>query len=300
MGECDMINYVLTCCSTADMPNNYFKIRNIPFVCFHYILDGQEYLDDLGETISFEEFYSRIAAGSMPTTSQVNVGQYIDFFDPFLKEGKDILHISFSSGLSGAYNSANIAREQLLSIYPDRKILIIDSLGASSGYGLLTDMAADMRDNGKTLEEVYNWLQKNKLNLHHWFFSTDLTHYKRGGRISAASAVVGSLLNICPLLNMNYEGKLIPRKKIHGKIQVIKEIVRMMEIHAKDGINYSGKCIISNSACYDDARKVADLVEKRFPLLNGRVMINSVGTVIGSHTGPGTVALFFLGDKRED
>ncbi|WP_326906973.1 DegV family protein [Sedimentibacter sp. MB31-C6] len=295
-----MLNYVLTCCSTADMTYNYFKKRNIPFLCFHYILDGEDYLDDLGQTISFEEFYGRIAAGSMPTTSQVNVGQYMDFFEPFLKAGKDILHISFSSGLSGSYNSATIAKEELLSRYPDRKILIVDSLGASSGYGLLTDMAADMRDNGVVFEEVYDWLQENKLNVHHWFFSTDLSHYKRGGRISATSAAVGTLLGICPLLNMNYDGKLTPRKNIRSKNRVIKEIVHMMEIHAKDGIEYSGKCFISNSACYEDARKVADLVEERFPLLNGRVMINSVGTVIGSHTGPGTVALFFIGDKRED
>ncbi len=295
-----MLNYVLTCCSTADMTYNYFKKRNIPFLCFHYILDGEDYLDDLGQTISFEEFYSRIASGAMPTTSQVSVGQYIDFLEPFLKEGKDILHISFSSGLSGAYNSATIAREELLSRFPDRKILIVDSLGASSGYGLLTDLAADMRDTGVELEEVYDWLQENKLKVHHWFFSTDLSHYKRGGRISATSAAVGTLLGICPLLNMNYDGKLTPRKNIRSKNRVIKEIVHMMEIHAKDGIEYSGKCFISNSACYEDARKVADLVEERFPLLNGRVMINSVGTVIGSHTGPGTVALFFIGDKRED
>jgi len=295
-----MSNYVLTCCSTADMPYGYFKERDIPFVCFHYILDGEDYLDDLGQTISFEEFYGRIAAGSIPTTSQVTVGQYMEFFEPFLKSGKDILHISFSSGLSGAYNSATIAKEELLSKYPDRKILIVDSLSASSGYGLLLDMAADMRDNGGVLEEVYDWLQENKLNIHHWFFSTDLSHYKRGGRISAASAAVGTLLGICPLLNMSYDGKLTPRKKIRSKKHVIKEIVNMMEIHAKDGIDYSGKCFISNSACYEDARKVADLVEERFPLLNGRVMINSVGTVIGSHTGPGTVALFFVGDKRED
>ncbi|HBE77504.1 MAG TPA: DegV family protein [Firmicutes bacterium] len=295
-----MVNYVLTCCSTADLPLDYFQKRNIPFVCFHYILDGKEYPDDLGQTIPFEEFYGRIAAGAMPTTAQVNVGQFINFFEPFLKAGKDILHISFSSGLSGAYNSATLARAELLVRYPERKIMIVDSLGASSGYGLLVDMAADMRDNGATLEEVYHWVEQNKLAVHHWFFSSDLTHYKRGGRISATSAAVGELLNICPLLNMNDEGKLTPRKKIRGKKHVMEEIVNMMEVHARDGINYSGKCFISNSVCYDDARKVADLVEAKFPLLSGTVMINSVGTVIGSHTGPGTVALFFLGDKRED
>jgi DegV family protein with EDD domain len=282
------------------MPADYFKKRNIPYVCFHYFLDGKEYPDDLGQTIPFEEFYRRIAAGAMPTTSQVNVGQYIDFFGPFLKEGKDILHISFSSGLSGEYHSAMLAREELLSRYPDRKVVIVDSRGASSGYGLLLDMAADMRDQGVKLEEVDDWLEENKLNIHHWFFSTDLTHYKRGGRISATSAMVGSLLNICPLLNMNEAGKLIPRRKIRGKKHVIEEIAHMMEVHARYGINYSGKCFISHSTCYDDARKVADLVGKKFPLVKGPVMINSVGTVIGAHTGPGTVALFFLGDRRED
>ena len=294
------MDYVLTCCSTADMPYDYFISRKIPFVCFHYILDGQEYPDDLGRTIPFDEFYRRIAAGSMPTTSQVNVGQYIDFFEPFLQDGKDILHISFSSGLSGSYQSAMIAKEQLSSMYPDRNLYIVDSLAASSGYGLLTDLAADLRDQGASLQEVYQWLQENKRTVHHWFFSTDLTHLKRGGRISAASAVVGGLLNICPLLNMNHEGKLTPRKKVRGKKQVIKEMVHMMEIHAKDGRNYAGKCFISHSACFEDARQVADLIEERFPSLQGGVRINNVGAVIGSHTGPGTVALFFIGDKRED
>ncbi|ERI91120.1 EDD domain protein, DegV family [Clostridiales bacterium oral taxon 876 str. F0540] len=282
------------------MPYDYFEKRNIQYVCFHYVLDGKEYPDDLGQSMTFEEFYRRVAAGSMPTTSQVNVGQFIEFFEPFLKEGKDILHISFSSGLSGEYNSAGIAREELLSRYPDRKIIIIDSLGASSGYGLLMDMAADKRDNGANIEELQAWIEENKLNIHHWFFSTDLTHYKRGGRISATSAAVGTLLNMCPLLNMSYDGKLTPRRKIRGKKQVIAQIVNMMEMHAKDGIDYSGKCFISNSACYEDARKVADLIEEKFPYLSAPVMINSVGTVVGSHTGPGTVALFFVGDKRED
>ena len=193
-----------------------------------------------------------------------------------------------------------IAQADLKERYPDREIKIVDSLAASSGYGLLTDMAVDMRDEGKTLEEVYNWLQDNKLNVHHWFFSSDLSHYKRGGRISAASATIGGLLNICPLMNVSHEGKLIPRKKIRGKKQVIKEIVKMMEIHAKDGMDYSGKCFISNSDCYDDARVVADLIEERFPQLDGSVRINSIGTVVGSHTGPGTVALFFMGDERID
>lgn len=295
-----MNNYVLTCCSTADMSQDYFDKREIPYVSFHFSIDGKEYPDDLGKSISFEEFYNRIAKGSMPTTSQVSVGQYLEFFEPFLQEGKDILHISFSSGLSGSYNSANIAVSELQEKYPDRELTIVDSLAASSGYGLLLDMAADLRDEGKTANEIYKWLEENKLKLNHWFFSTDLTHFKRGGRISTASMVVGNLLNICPLMNVNNEGKLIPRKNIRSKKQVIKEIVRKMEEHSQDGLEYSGKCFISHANCYDDARKVADIIEEKFPSINGGVVINNVGTVVGSHTGPGTVALFFMGDMRLD
>lgn len=295
-----MSEYMLTCGSTADLPLDYLHKRNIPFVCFSFNIDGRDYPDDLGQSMPFEEFYRRIAAGALPTTSQVNTAQFIEFFEPILKEGKDILHICLSSGLSGTYSSALIARDQLLQDYPDRNIVIVDTLGASSGYGLLVDLVADMRDGGASLDEVQAWLEENKLNLHHWFFSTDLTHYKRGGRISAASATFGALLNICPLMNMNQEGKLIPRSKVRGKKQVIAEMVRKMENHALNGLAYSGKCFISHSACYEDARKVADLVEEKFPHLNGRVMINTIGAVIGAHTGPGTVALFFVGDSRKE
>lgn len=290
--------YMLTCCSTADMPLDYFQKRAIPFASFHYQIDGRQYLDDLGQSMSIEEFYARIAAGALPTTSQISVGEYINFFEPFLQSGKDILHISLSSGISGSYNSALIARNDLLQRYPERKILVVDSRGASSGFGLLVDMAADLRERGAEIEEVYAWAEQNRLTIHHWFFSSDLTHYRRGGRISAASAIAGTLLNICPLMNMNREGKLTPRTKIRGKKSVIAEMVRMMEVHAQNGTQYSGKCFISQSACFDDARRVADLIEERFPRLNAPVMINNIGTGVGAHTGPGTVALFFVGDPR--
>ena len=176
----------------------------------------------------------------------------------------------------------------------------MDTLGASSGYGLLVDAVADMRDAGATLHEAHAFAEANKLNVHHWFFPGDLTHYKRGGRISAASFVVGSVLGIMPLMNMDELGHLTPRYKIIGKKRVIHEIVQKMVQHAQGGLAYNGKCFLSHSACYADARAVADLVEATFPNLNGKVMINSVGTVIGAHTGPGTVALFFFGDKREE
>lgn len=295
-----MSDFILSCCSTADMPKSFFEERNVAYVCFHFNMDGKDYPDDLGESMPFPEFYKRIEEGAQPTTSQVNVDEFTNFFEPFLKEGKDILHVSLSSGLSGSFNSASIAARDLMEKYPERIIKVVDSLGASSGFGVLMTYLADLRDEGKSLTEVYDWAEKNKLRVHHWFFSTDLTSYKRGGRISATSAMVGTLLGICPLLNMDNEGHLIPRKKIRTKKKVIEELVNMMKEHVEDGPDYKGYCYISNSACEEDAEKVRDLVEAYCPNLKGKVLINSIGTVIGSHTGPGTVALFFLGDERVD
>ena len=294
-----MSEYKITCCSTADMPAAYFEER-IPYVCFHYRMDGVEYPDDLGKTMPFAEFYDRISKGAEPTTAQVNAQQYMDFFEPILKEGKDILHFTLSGGISGSVNSANIAKTQLEEKYPDRKVIVIDSLAASSGFGMLVDAALDKQEEGLSLEENAAWAEENKNRLHHWFFSTDLTSFIRGGRISKVSGFVGQALNICPLMNVNSEGKLIPRNKYRGKKQVIREMVKRMEEHAQGGLSYNGKCFMSCSACEEDARKVADIIEEKFPNLNGKVVINSIGTVIGSHTGPGTVALFFWGDERDN
>jgi len=293
-----MNSFVITCCSTVDLSKEYFEKNNIPYACYHYIIDGEEYSDDLGQSIPYPEFYQRIAAGSMPTTSQINISEFMAFFEPFLQEGKDILHISMSSGISGTCNSAMNAKEELLAKYPERTIKVVDSLAASSGYGLFLDKLVEMRDAGKSLEEIYLFAEDNKLKLQHWFFSTDLTHFKRGGRISATAATLGNILNLCPLMNVDYVGKLIVRQKIRGKKKVIVEIVNKMIELADGGKDYNGKCFISCSACEEDARKVADLVEATFPNLNGKVEINSIGAVIGSHTGPGTVALFFWGEKR--
>lgn len=294
-----MSEYKITCCSTADMPASYFEERNLPYVCFQYRMDGVEYPDDLGKTMPFAEFYDRISKGAEPTTAQVNAQQYMDFFEPILKEGKDILHFTLSGGISGSVNSANIAKTQMEEKYPERKIIVIDSLAASSGFGMLVDAALDKQEEGLSLEENAAWAEENKNKLHHWFFSTDLTSFIRGGRISKVSGFVGQALNICPLMNVNAEGKLIPRNKYRGKKQVVREMVKRMEQHAQGGLEYSGKCFMSCSACEEDARKVADMIEEKFPNLNGKVRINSIGTVIGAHTGPGTVALFFWGDERE-
>lgn len=291
--------FVLSCCSTADLTQEHFDRRDIHYICFHYSLNGKQYPDDLGKTMPFDKFYQAMAEGAETKTSQVNVDEFVAYFTPFLEQGMDILHVSLSSGISGVFGAANIARDELQEKYPDRKILLVDSLGASSGYGLLMDRLADLRDEGKSVDEVFAWAVEHRLELHHWFFSTDLTYYVKGGRISKASGWFGTMLKICPLLNMDDKGRLIPRFKIRGKKAVIREIVNKMEEFAVGGPAYSGKCYLSHSGCYEDARAVADLVEARFPKLNGRVEIYSVGTTIGSHTGPGTVALFFWGSRRE-
>ncbi|MBQ9716610.1 MAG: DegV family protein [Clostridia bacterium] len=295
-----MSNYVLSCCSTADLSHEHFVSRDIEYVCFHYTMDGVERLDDLGRSMSFEDFYAAMVNGADTKTSQVSAGEYIAHFEPFLREGRDVLHLTLSSGISGSYMSACAAKQELEKKYPDRRLIIVDSLAASSGFGLLMDRLADLRDEGMGIEELAKWAEDNRLNMHHWFFSSDLTFYIKGGRVSRTAGAIGGLLGICPLLNMDVGGHLIPREKIRPKKRVINRIVEMMKTHANDLTGYSGKCYISHSACYEDARAVADLVEAAFPNLNGKVIINSIGTTIGSHTGPGTVALFFWGDKRID
>ena len=208
------------------------------------------------------------------------------------------MHITLSSGISGVINSANLAKEHMEAKFPERKIYVVDSLGASSGYGLLMDKLADLRDEGMSAADLAAWAMEHRLELHHWFFSTDLTFYIKGGRVTKTAGFFGQLLGICPLLNMDDAGRLIPREKVRSKRKVIKRIVEMMEAHAQGGLDYDGKCYISMSACMEDAKAVAELVEQTFPKLNGKVLINNIGTTIGSHTGPGTVALFFWGDKR--
>lgn len=295
-----MNNYILSCCSTADLSKEHFEKREIHYICFHFMLDDITYPDDLGQSIPFPEFYQKMADGAMTKTSQVNADEFVEYFRPFLQEGKDILHFTLSSGISGVYNSACIAKDMLSEEFPDRKIYIIDSLAASSGYGLLMDALADKRDEGLDIDALKDWATEHLLNLNHWFFSVDLTFFIRGGRISKTAGTIGNMLNICPLMNVNNEGKLIVREKVRSKKKVIKAIVGKMEELARDGLNYDGKCYISQSACYEDARAVADLIESKFPNLDGKVEINNIGTVIGSHTGPGTVALFFWGQERTE
>ena len=295
-----MNKFLLSCCSTSDLNVKHYKDRGIRYICFHYFLDGIEHKDDFGETLPISEFYKKMEQGAMTKTSQLNAQDYYNYFENLINEGyKEILHLTLSSGISGTINSARIAVNMINEKYKDVKIYIVDSLAASSGYGLLMEKLADLKDEGKSIEEVRDWAENNRLSINHWFFSTDLKYYVRGGRISKTSGFFGNMLHVCPLLNVNDEGKLIPREKIIGKKKVINAIVQKMIENAKDGKDYNDYCYISHSAVFEDAKAVKDKVEDYFPNLKGKVEIFDIGTTIGSHTGPGTVALFFVGKERK-
>lgn len=293
-----MNDYVLSCESTADLSLEHFKDIDVHYVCFSYTMDGETYKDDLGLSMPFDVFYKRVAGGSDVKTSQVNTEDFVEFFEGFLKKGLDILHVCLSSGITGVMNSANSARDILQDKYKDRKIYILDSLAASSGYGLLMNKASKLKKQGMSINELRDWIDNNKLRLNHWFFSSDLTHFIKGGRISKPAGAIGQLFGICPLMHVDSRGELKVVSKIRGKNNVMTEIVNKMAELADKGEDYDGKCYISESDCIDDAKNVASRIEERFKKLDGKVLINSIGTVIGCHTGPGTIALFFWGKKR--
>lgn len=290
-----MNDYKITCCSTCDLKAEHLKKIGVEYALYHYIIDGTDYLDDLFQSKTPQEFYGAIDKGAMPTTSQVTVEQLVSLIEPILKAGSDVLHIEFSGGLSGGWEqSALVAEAQLKAAYPQRKIYFVNSLAASSGYGLLVDKAAELKAKGMDIDDLYNWLEANKLRVRHWFFTTNLTHLKRGGRVSGPAAAIGNMLNICPVMDVNSEGKLIVRKKVMGKKKAICELLNAMRRQAEGNDEYADKCYISHSLRQDDAKALAALVEEHFPNLVGKTEINDIGTVIGSHTGAGTVALFYF------
>lgn len=295
-----MSDYIISACSTADLTKEQFEKYDVKYTCFHFNIDSETYPDDLGQSMSFKTFYDRMRDGADTSTSQVNPEQYIDFFTPYLEEGKDVLHLTLSSGISGTYNSAMIAKEELEEKYPDRKIYVIDSLAASVGYGLLMHELSDMRAAGKTIDELVEWIDANKLKIHHWVMVSDLKWLVKGGRVSKVSGVLGSMLNICPLINVNKEGKLAPQEKIRTKKKAMSRIVEMMEANADNGLDYDGKCYIAHSDCPEDAEYMKNMIEEKFKNLKGKVIVNSIGTVIGSHTGPGTMVPVFFGKERTE
>ncbi|MBR5636769.1 MAG: DegV family protein [Pseudobutyrivibrio sp.] len=294
MGE-----YVISCCSTADVTEEYLKEKNIEHICFHYYMDNVAYTDDLFKSMSATDFYQAMTDGAMTRTSQVNAEEFTEYFKGFLEQGKDVIHLTLSSGISGVINSARIAAQELQEQYPDRKLVVFDSLTASAGYGLFMDKLASLRDEGYDFDKLVSWTEEHIQNQNTWFFTTDLTFLIRGGRVSKLSGWFGTALNICPLMNVNSEGKLCPRQKCRGKKLVKKAALQAIKERIDNGDDYDENIFITHSVCYEDAREVADMLESAFPKMKEKIRIFDIGPTIGSHTGPGTVAIGFWGSAKE-
>ncbi len=292
-------SFILSCESTVDMTYEYVSGRNIPVLFYSYLVDGVQYADDMErDPEALKRFYGFIEAGKLPSTSQLNTAAYEEFFEEQLKKG-DLLHVALGTGMTLSYNNAAEAARNLAGKYPDRKLVVVDSTCSSSGYGLLVDQAADMRDQSRSLEETEQWLLDNRKSVHHQFFSTRLDYYRRSGRMSGAAAAMATILGICPIMRLDDGGRIIAYDKVRGKKRAVETTVNMMEKHARGGADYSGKCFICNSDCREDAEALKEKIEQRFAGLRGKVRIWNIGTIIASHCGPGTVAVFFMGDERE-
>ena len=287
-----MNEFVIVSDSTVDLPKEYLQAKQVPIISLSYIMDGVTYEEMDG--LSHKEFFEKLRTGSLPTTSQINPEQAREALEPLAIEGKDILYIGFSSGLSGSYNSVRMAAEDLKEEYPDINIITIDSLCACMGEGLLLYKALELKERGMSMKEIVEWVEANKLHICHNVTVDDLNHLHRGGRISRTTAVVGSMIKIKPIIHMSDEGKLVVIGKERGRKKSLISIVDRME---KQMQGYDNDIVmITHGDGIEDAEFVKKQVEERFGIHN--VMINGIGSVIGSHTGAGVVAVFFMGDKR--
>ena len=290
-----MSDYVIMTDSTCDITQEMADRLGVTVIPLSFIMDGKTYFGSLNQqTISTHDFYTKLKQGDKVSTAQVNAEEFIADFEPVLKKGIDILYIAFSSGLSGTYQSAVIAQKELAEKYPERTIMVFDSLCASMGEGLLVYLAAQKRAEGFLLQEVHDWLKANALHLAHWFTVDDLNHLKRGGRISAGAAFVGTMLGIKPVLHVDNEGHLIPVSKVRGRRASLDALVKKMQETAIHPENQT--VFISHGNCEEDAEYVKTQIENKMGIT--QFAMNVIGPIIGAHAGPGTVALFFLATER--
>lgn len=289
-----MKDFIITTDSTCDLPKEYVKDHNIRLLPLYYSFDGKVYGDK--EDLEPKEFYDVMRGGKMPTTMAVNPDKAREVFTGLVNEGYDILHIAFSSALSGSCSVAETVARDICEEVPGAKITVIDSLCASMGEGLLVHKAIMMKEAGKSMDEIARWLESNKLNLCHIFTVDDLHHLRRGGRISRTTAIIGTLINVKPVLHVNDEGKLVPLNNVRGRKKALVSLVDQMEKRLPGFEDKNDVIFISHGDCREDADYLASMIRERFGMEN--FMINYVCPTIGSHSGPGTVALFFMGNSR--
>lgn len=280
--------------SCCDLPISFIKENNIQVMPIIVNINGEDIPDDLGRSISHKDFYSLIRNGKLPTTSQVNVDTFERNFRKYVSEGYSIIYIGFSSALSGCVNSARLAKEIIDEEIKDADITIVDTKSASMGLGLLVYYAANMLKEGKSKEDIVNWLEGNKLKVNHWFTVDDLNHLKRGGRVSSTVAIVGTMLSIKPIMHVDNEGRLIPISKVKGRKKSIKALCDKLKEKIVDSENQT--IFISHGDCIQEAEILKELILSEVKVKE--IIINNIGPAVGSHSGPGTLALFFIGNSR--
>lgn len=288
-------DFILSCESTCDLPYSYVAGRDIPVLFYTYNVDDQVYEDDMGrDPEALPRFHGFLDAGKLPTTSQINAFRYEEFFRELLAKG-DVLHLAFGSGMTPSVNNAMEAANVVRAEFPDRKLIIIDTYASCGGYGLIVDDAADMRDNGASMEEIAQWVQDNCQKMYHRFYATNLMHLRRGGRVSGPTAAIGTVLGICPIMRLDEKGKIFAHGKVRGKKAATREVAQSALKYAKGGKDYDGKLFINHADCPEDAEKMRDALQELLP--KAKIRIYDIGTIIACHTGRGTVAIFFWGDE---
>lgn len=289
-----MKDFIITTDNNADLPDGFLNENGIELLSLTYMIDGKTY--DKENELPYKEFYAKMRNGSMPSTSQINPEIAKEKFLKVLEKEVDILHIAFSSGLSGSYNSTKVAAKELMEEKEGRKIVVIDSLSASLGEGLLVYKAVQLKKEGKSLDEIVEWVEANKLHLCHNFTVDDLNHLYRGGRVSKTAAILGTMINVKPILHVDNEGHLIPIGKVRGRKRSLVTLVDNMEKQMGSYKDQNDIVFISHGDAKEDAEYVASLVKERFGI--DSFLIDYVGPTIGAHSGPGTIALFFMGEHR--
>ncbi len=290
----DTIKPVIIIDSCTDLPYSYIMEQRATVVNFTYQFKGKENVDDFFQSIDPKSFYDDVRAGEMPTTSQVNTDEYIKTFRPFIEKNIPVISLSFSSALSGSYGSSVLAKDMLLEEYPNADITLIDTKAASLGSGLIAWNAIKMLKEGASKEEIIKWVEDNKLKVAHWFTVGDLNHLKKGGRVSGATAFIGTMLDIKPILHVDNEGRLIPVTKVKGRKKSIRALFEKLQ---ETIVNPDDQTIfISHGDALEDAQYLGDLIKAKYNVKD--IVFNNVGPVIGSHSGPGTLALFFLSSGR--
>ncbi len=293
-----MTDYILSCESTIDLSVDYVNKLDVSVINANYELDGKNYLDDFGQSLNMKTFYDNMRQGASPSTSRINTGEYLENLKSLLEKGQDVVHICLSTGMSSQYESLLEAINILKEDFPERKIYPIDSKMASAGVGLLVSKLSKLKKEGMNAEQLYNWAQENKLHVINYTSNENLEYVARGGRISKTAASIGGVLHICPLIEVDDQGHMIVTSKIRTRKKLLKTLLQKMKDNAIGGQGYNDQVFISTADNIELSNEVKEMIEEAFPHIDGGVKIFNIGPTVGSHIGPGTIAIFYWGKER--